>query len=246
MNRMRHLWPASLGLLAWLCGCGTPRPNHLLMLEIPGAARYALSTEDGVIALYEDDLSVGEVPMIYWYRSSPILDDLVFQHRVGDLGLLLPKSTRLQQAEFAAEGPASGEDLYIQLIESDDIEHRPYLVDAHLYAGGEFGDLLELDSWFHTCHGVAEEFAGAGVYAKRKGRYVLVGILNGMVSTNPNPSVWAGTFGPYRLLPYISLDGLAPVLPKASNFFERRARKFRPDFEYGLDREGKEPNTANR
>ena len=245
---MKRIWLAtlSIGLAAWLAGCGTPMPNNLLLLEIPGAERYAVSTEDGVIALDDDDLGVGEIPMICWYRGSPIVDHLVVQHRVGDLGLLEPKSTRLQKAEFAAEGPLGRENLYIQLIESKDIEHRPYLVGAHLYADGEFGDLLELDTWFASCHEVAEEFAGAGVYAKRKGRFVLVGILNGMVSTNPDPSVWSSLVGPYRLLPYISLNGLAPVLPKSSNFFERRAKQFRPDFEYGLGRDGNEPNTTNR
>lgn len=245
---MKCLWPAILpiSLVTCLVACGTPTPNHLLRLEIPGSERYALSTEDGIIALDDDDLGLAEIPMLYWYRSSPIIDELVVQARAGDLGLLQPKSTRLERAELAATGPAPGEDLYIQLIHAGDVERRPYLVDAHLYADGEFGDLLELDEWFSTCHGVAEEFAGAGVYARRLGRYVCVGLINGMVTTNPNPSVWSGLVGPYRLLPYISLDGLAHILPQSSSFFERRAKAFRPDFEYGLDREGNEPNTVNR
>ncbi|MFH0944415.1 MAG: hypothetical protein V2A76_04385 [Planctomycetota bacterium] len=245
---MKRLLSAILpiSLATCLAACGTPMPNHLVRLEIPGSERYALSTEDGVIALNDDDLSLEEVPMLYWYKASPVMDDLVVQHRVGDLGLLLPKTTRLQKAELAAEGPLPGENLYIQVIHAGDVERRPYLLDAHLYANGEFGDLLELDEWFSTCHGVAEEFAGAGVYAKRLGRYVCVGLINGMVTTNPNPSVWSSMVGPYRLLPYISLDGLAHVLPRSSNFFERRIRAFRPDYEHGLDREGNEPNTLNR
>ncbi len=239
-------WSAAVAavLCSTLAACATPTPNDLVVLDVPGAERYALATEDGIIALDGDDLGLAELPIVLWFRGSPVPDDAVVEQRTEDLGLLRPKSTRLLYSEFAAQEPLPGEDLYIGLVEADDPEHRPFVVDAHLYEDGEFGDLLVVDDWFRTCESIARDFAGAGVYARREGRYVLVGLLNGTVATNPSPSTWCQYFGPYRLLPFLGLEAIAPVLPRTSSFFERRARVFRPDFEYGTDREGHEPNPA--
>lgn len=231
-------------LLAAAAGCGTPTPNNLVEIELPGAKRWALATEDGVVALNGDDLSVPEVPILYWFKGTPILDDATVAHRTDELALLHPKSSRLQYATFGALAAEPGEDLYIQVLE-DDPEHRPELLDCHLFWGGEFGDLLEVDEWFRFTVNVARDFRGAGVYAKRKGVYELVGILTGDVATNPHPWLAVRMFGPYRLLTYVPIDSIAPVLPESSDFFKRRIREFRPDFEYGLTREGKEPQSVN-
>lgn len=235
-----------LGLgLGALTGCGTPMPNDLVLFDLPGADRYALSTEDGIVSLQNDDLKVGALPMKYWFKATPVLFSAEYVQGTEDLALLKTRDTQLLWSEFAADGPRPGEDLYVQILEGDP-EHRPAMVEVALYADGEFGDLLEMEDWFRTCSGLAGEFGGAGVYAKRSGRYVLVGVLSGTVATNPNPSILARVFGPWRLMPYVGLDTIAAVLPTNSNFFERRIRPFRPDFEYGLRPDGEEPESVNR
>ncbi len=249
MRRLRitfavPLHASILAAILLVAGCGTPTPNNLVRLEISGAERYGLATEDGIVALNGDDLQIGEVPIEYWYKGSPILDDATIDHRTENLALLHAKSTRLQYATFGAEAAQPDEDLYIQVIE-DDPEHRPVMIDCHLFWDGEYGDLLEVDEWFRWTSHVARDFRGAGVYAKRKGVYELVGLITGDVASNPHPWFLFRMFGPYRLLPFVSIDNIAPVLPQSSDFFKRRIRAFRPDFEYGLTREGKEPRSVN-
>lgn len=223
-------------------GCATPTPNDLVLLDFEGgAARYGLSTEDGIVALAGDDLNVTEVPIRYWFRSSPIRDDARVLQRTDTLALLAPIATRLEWTEFGVSGPEPGENLYVQLLDEHDPEHLPYLIDAELFDDGSLGDVIEIDSWFVDEDDVGARFSGAGVYAKRLGRYVLVGILTGTVVTAPRTGFWS-FFGSGEGMPFVGLDGIAPVLPKSSNFFERRMRAFRPDFEYGLDEQGQETN----
>lgn len=218
-----------------LAGCGSPTPNDLTRLEIPGPPRYAVSTEDGLLALPGDDLAVDVVPITLWYQGSLVLDDARIERREEDLVRLRPVSAQLPFSEFAAEGAKPGEPLFVQVVQ-DDPEHLPLLVAAELLADGRFGDLLRVTSWTWSAEEIARDFPGAGVYALRKGRYVLVGIVNGLLVANPDDSLLARWFGPSEVLACLSLDAIAPVLPENSDFFARRTRVLRPDFEHGLPR----------
>jgi hypothetical protein len=242
---MTRRWLSPILLLAGVAGtfgCATPTPNDLVLLDFEGGVgRYALSTEDGIVAISSDDLNVTQVPIRYWFRSSPIRDDAKVLQRTNTLTLLAPVTTRLEWTEFSTSGPEPGEELFVGLIDEVDPEHLPYLLEAELLEDGKLGDVIELGGWFSDPDEVAGRFGGAGVYAKRMGRYVLVGILTGTVVSAEKDGFWSW-FGADEGLPFIGLDGIAPVLPQTSNFFERRQKAYRPDFEYGLDDQGQEPN----
>ena len=231
---MNHaLWTACLGLTA--IGCASPTPNDLVRIDLPGLHRYALSTEDGLVALDHGDLVAEEVPIAYPWEESLVVDDATIAARTGDLALLLPKTARLPRSDFAAEPARGDEELFVQIVEKPRQAWRPDLVPARLYRNGEFGDLLELGGDLSP-EWLAAEFPGSGVYALRKGRYVIVGLLAGTLATSPGAEAEAPP-----LLPFLGLDAIAPVLPTDSDFFARRLRPFRPDFEYGLTRDGFEP-----
>lgn len=240
---IRNPWLLVLTLLCAV-GCHTPTPNDLVLLEIPGQSRFALSTEDGILALAGDEL-VGEIPAVQFWKGREIRDDLERIQQTQDLVLFKPKTARMTNSTFAAEDIHPDEMVYIQVI-NDDFERLPFVREARWYHDGEFGDLLALEGWFADPEGLATTFAGAGVYVKRKGVYEIAGILCGTVATNPNPSFFGRLFGPSLLLPFMRLDQIAPVLPQNSEFFNRGPRTFRPDFEHGLDREGRETERANR
>ncbi len=229
------LW---LSIVAALIGCGTPTPNDLVEIVVPGAERFAISTEDGLVALAHDDLGLDELPIRFYASGTPYYDDADVTQRTGEFGLLVPRTARLPLREFAVDGPREHETVYIQVLELDDPERRPHLVAASLYQDGRYGDLLQIDELGWTPTRLASQFAGAGVYAERDGRYVLVGIVNGMVCSNPDP----GFLAPQELLPFAGLASIATVLPQSSDFFKRRIRAFRPDFEYGLEADGREPD----
>jgi hypothetical protein len=232
---------SALVLSLALAGCHTPSPNDLVLLDVPGAPRFALSTEDGVVALRGDDLASRAIPAIQYWRGRETHDSLLIVQRSDDLVLLRPESARLTWSPFAARDIEPGDELFVQVI-GDDFERLPVLIEGCWHQDGRHGDLFAVSTWFVDEEMLAARFAGAGVYVKRKGVYEIVGILNGTVATNPEDT-W---FGPDLLLPFLRLDAIAPVLPTNSNFFDRGPRTFRPDFEHGLSREGEETLPANR
>ena len=71
---IRNPWLVVLTLLSAV-GCHTPTPNDLVLLDIPGNPRFALSTEDGILALAGDELT-GEIPAIQYWKGREIRDDL--------------------------------------------------------------------------------------------------------------------------------------------------------------------------
>lgn len=234
---------AALAALAAFAACHTPLPNDLVLLEVKGASRFALSTEDGVVALAGDDLAA-ELPAVQYWKGREIRDHLDLVQSTPDFALLKPKTAKFTRSTFAAYEIKPGEELFVQLI-ADDFERLPFVLDAHWYEDGRFGDLLAIDSWFVDEEAVASRFAGAGVYVKRLGVYEIVGILNGTLATNPNDSFATAVFGPRVLMPFVRLDQIADVLPQNSNFFQRTVRPFRPDFEHGLEPDGSEKTRAN-
>ncbi len=233
-----------VGLVA--VGCHTPTPNDLVVLDLPGSARYALSTEDGIVALGGDDLT-GKVPAVQYWKGREIRDDLQIVQHDRDLTLLRPETAKFTLSTFASDDIEPGETLFIQLIQDQDFERLPYVIECHWYRDGEMGDLLAVDTWNVDRERVAARFAGAGVYAKRKGVYEIVGILNGTLATIDSDTFFGSMFGSHiQLLPFMRLDQIAGVLPRDSNFFERGPRAFRPDFEHGLNRDGSENKSANK
>lgn len=225
-------WLVWLGVLC--AGCGSPPPNDLVRIDVPGLHRYAVSTEDGLIAIDRDDLLLDELPIVYPYLDDEMQDQASVVNRADNLLLMRPHSLRPSFSEFGAEEPSGAETLYIQILERPHAEWVPRLVHASLYGDGRFGDLLRLESG--DPEQLVAEFPGAGIYARRKGRYVLVGLLAGTLSTSPDrndPTL--------LLLPFLGLDALGTVVPVQSDFFTRRPHMFRPDMEHGLTRDGAEP-----
>jgi len=231
--------------LAAFAGCRTRQPDDLLILDVPGAPRYVLATEDGVVALAGDDLAVDTLPVSYWYRGDRVIDVANVEHRSADFGLLTLRSLKTGFATFAASEPEPGETIWVQILE-DDLEHRPRMVELSLYRDGDYGDLLAVEEFGVTAEELAVEWNGAGIYVRRKGAYELVGILNGVVAANPEPSRWSEWFGPHDLLAFAGIDAIAPTLPRSSDYFARRIRMFRPDFEHGLESDGSEGRRENR
>jgi hypothetical protein len=237
---IRSLRASILAPLVAFAACHTPLPNDLVLLEAPGAARFALSTEDGIVALAGDDI-VAQVPCVQYWKGREIRDTLSMIQATPDLALLKPETARFTRSPFADDEVRPEETLYIQLL-ADDFERLPYVLEAHWHEDGRYGDLLEIDTWFVDEEDVVARFAGAGVYVKRMGNYEIVGLLNGTLASNPAPS---GFFAPEILVPFVRLDQIATVLPNTSNYFERRPRPFRADFEHGLERDGTETERAN-
>ncbi len=236
--------PFSAALLLLAAGCVSRQPNDLVILDVPGAPRYAVSTEDGILALSADDLAVDALPILHWHGGDAIRDEAVVRHRSAGFGLLAPTSARIEYATFAAVDPLPGESLWIQVLE-DDPERRPALVEASLFEDGARGDLLAIDEWFWSPDEVAADWVGAGVYVRRKGAYELVGVVNGLVADHPAPTTLSRWFGPRALVAFAGLDAIAPTLPESSDYFSRRIRAFRPDFEHGLERDGSERRREN-
>src|SRR5690606_25865102 len=114
-------------LLPLAAGCTSRLPNDLVILEVPGAPRYAVSTEDGILALAEDDLAGESLPIVHWYRGDAVRDEARLEHRSDEFGLLTPRTARIGFSTFAASAPAPHEDLWIQVIQGD-AEHRPELI----------------------------------------------------------------------------------------------------------------------
>jgi len=256
----RRIKDLAVGLCGWIGlglltpGCAVPVPNDLVLLDVPGAQRYALSTEDGIIAINGDDLAAGIVPILYYFRvqhigtQHTISDDAKVLQKTDELALLEPVSTQMNFSDLAAQDAEPGEAIFIQILDLDDPEMRPVLLKASLFENGRYGNLLLLEDSSYTPEHVARTFAGAGLYVQRMGRFVIVGILSGMVASNPvlNTGLLSRFETPPELLPFISLEVIAPVLPRTSDFFERRKVIYRPDIEYGLEPDGAEPPPARR
>jgi hypothetical protein len=233
VGRGTAVFLAAAAAAAFAPGCAVPVPNDLILLDVRGADRFALSTEDGIVALYGDDLTGGEIPILYEYHQQTVTDNAALIQNTADLGLLKPVTAKFPFSEFAISEPGPDEPLYIQVIDEGDIERRPEMIEARLYERGLYGNLLELEDHDYRPEWLAQRFRGAGVYVQEKGRFAIVGVLNGTVATLAE--------GDDGLLPFVGLDVIAPVLPRTSSFFVRRLTPRRPDFEYGLTREGQEP-----
>lgn len=237
----------SLSLAAFtlfsVAACHTPLPNDLVLLEVKGASRFALSTEDGVVALAGDDL-VGDLPCVQYWKGREIRDRLDLVQTTPDLALLKPETAKFTRSTFASSEIKPGEMLYVQLI-ADDFERLPFVIEGAWYEDGRYGDLFAVETWFVDEEDVAARFAGAGVYVKRLGVYEIVGILNGTLASNQDESLSTKMFGPSVLFPFVRLDQIAAVLPQSSNFFQRTTRTFRPDIEHGLKPDGSEGTRAN-
>jgi hypothetical protein len=232
VGRGATLFLALVAAAAAAPGCAVPVPNDLILLDVQGADRYALSTEDGIVALYGDDLVAGEIPILYEYHQQTVTDTATLVQNTADLGLMRPTTAKFPFSEFATVEPGPEEPVYIQVIDLEDVERRPEMLEARLYEKGLYGNLLELVDDDLTPDELALRFRGAGVYIQEKGRFTIVGVLTGSVATLEEED---------GLLPFVGLDVIAPVLPRTSSFFVRRLTPRRPDFEYGLTREGQEP-----
>jgi len=211
---------AGIAALAAAAGCRGPRSiGANVELQTEHGVVHGVSTEEGILALAEVVPATGELS----FRSragNSFFDDVAEVRRRGDaLALLAPRTSHPAQARFAAR-PAGGDD---RLFIESRRHGRPYLLECRLHGGGALGDLLALEE--APLADVARRHAGAGLFAWRDGTMELVGILNGVYSEQP------------PLVAFVGLDEMSTLIPAGSDFFTRRLRTRRADFEYGTPRD---------
>jgi hypothetical protein len=191
-----------------------------------------VSTEDGVFALADTVPATGEVTFRYRVGNGMFDDVASLERRNDTLAVLAPKSSRPNKARFAGYPASRDDSLFLEVRTADHSD----LIRCHLLDQGRRGDLLVLDERVTEFDDVVHHYVGVGVFAWRSSQMELVGILNGVYSSDP------------PALAFIGLDEMATLLPATSNYFVRKvAQPLRADFEYGVPRafEGERPSASD-
>jgi hypothetical protein len=203
-----------------------PEPEQLLQLQFGEEFRYAVSTEDGILCLAEDALRSASIPYRFRYRRG-IFEDRATVDRINEnLAVLVPQTAELTQVRFGAYPAREDDQLYIGICDKN---QQPKLQEVRLYQKGQFGDLLQIDIGNDEIAPFSDRFRGCGLYAWREDYYQLVGILNGVYIVDQ------------PVMAFIGLDEMERILPSGSHYFERKLKKPRPDFEYGIIEKAQNP-----
>ncbi len=219
----RRRW-ALLCTAAALAGCHGPAPIEATVeFQTERGVVRGVSTEAGILALPEVVPTTGELSFRYRVGNGFFDDVAALQRKSDSLALLIPKSSKLNLARFAAWPAAFDDRLYLEVRAGPATEDGAALLRCRLLDDGRRGDLLVVDEG--RVADVAQHYAGAGLFAWRDGTMELVGILNGVYCEE------AGA------LAFIGLDEMDALLPAESPIVARRITVRRADFEYGVPRD---------
>lgn len=184
-----------------------------------------LAVRDALIVLSRPTFRVDDRFEIQFPVGNSTVTDVGYVVRVNnDLAVVRPFTARLAPARLAETLPADHEQLYLALRDEHD---EPVLEEVERWQGGIHGDYIVLDGRDAAeVAEIAREWAGAGLYVQRNGRWRAVGLLAGITVEMPGSGELA--------LGYIGLLEIARILPDEQDYFERDERPLRPDFEHGV------------
>jgi len=223
VRRLTMVAPLSALLLAAAChGPAGPRSiQSTVEFQTERGIVRGVSTEEGIYALAEIVPPTGEISFRFRAGNNFFDDVATLQRQNDSIALFAARSSRPNQARFAAYPAARDEKMFLE-VRTDG--HTDILA-CHLLDDGIRGDFIALDEKRLELADLAHRFAGAPVFAWRDGAMQLVGMLNGVYCEEP------------RALAFIGLDEMATLMPVESSFFTRRILPHRADFEYGTPRD---------
>lgn len=215
-----------------LAACASP-PSHFTRIwpeGDTGVPLHGLSTEDGVLILADPHLAVGDRFRFQFPVGNSVVEDwAVLDRRNDDLAILRPLTSRLHEGRFATVAPTPDEPFYLALRTPED---EAQMVEVERWHGGQYGAFIE--PWDSDPRRMARDWAGAGLYVERDGRWEIVGILAGLTA-RPLIREDDDDLG----LGYLDLSEISRLLPDQVDFFEHPILPPRADFEYGMPlREG--------
>lgn len=214
-----------LALIVTACAGPTSHFTRLWREGQTGAPIIGLSTEDGVLILAETSLAVGDRFRLQFPVGNSLVEDwAVLDRRNDDLAIVRPLSSRLHEGRFATTVPTADESFYLALRDrNDELE----MVEVERWHEGLYGAFLA--PFDDQPRHMAREWAGAGIYVERDGRWEIVGILAGLTArlliSEDEDDLGLG---------YLDLAEISRLLPDQIDFFEHPILPPRPDFEFGV------------
>jgi hypothetical protein len=226
-NRFRAI-PALLILSALLVmGCTSPK-NHITVVEVPSGDVAGVATERGILVLKKPVIKMGDIYDIQHIYGNGVVHD---NARVVDmdeyLALLTPVSSQLNNCRFMMWPIEPDEELHVGILDKDD---EPRYLIAKLYERGRLGDLIICPELHEYPMPTDEGYGGIGLFAHRNGSLWLVGVLTSMKAEIPGEG--------YVVYPFVGLDKIWDFMPDLLDRFTHEKKPFRPDFIYGVERDG--------
>ncbi|MBU0755667.1 MAG: hypothetical protein KJ645_11050 [Planctomycetes bacterium] len=208
-------------------GCEAPH-NHIALVEVPSGDVAGVATERGILLLNRPTLKLGDIYNIQHVFGNGVIYD---QARVSDkdeyLALLTPQSSQLNNCRFMLFPLEVDDEIYVGVL---DAENKPRYLPAELYEKGLRGDLVICRALSEYPFPTPEGYGGLGLFAYRDGSLWLAGILTSMKAE-------IGWFDE-AVYPFIGLDEIWHFLPDLKDGYTRERKPFRPDFIYGVERDG--------
>ncbi|MHC4941476.1 MAG: hypothetical protein ACYTG7_00500 [Planctomycetota bacterium] len=226
-NRFRALHAILFFSALIVSGCASPH-NHITVVEVPSGDVAGVSTERGILVLKKPVIKLGDIYDIQHVYGNGIVED---NARVVDmdeyLALLAPVSSQLNNCRFLMYPIEPDEELHVGILDKDN-EAR-YLA-AMLYERGNLGDLVTCPELHEYPEPSPEGYGGIGLFAYRDGSQWLVGVLTSMKAEIPGANT--------EVYPFVGLDKIWDFMPDLKDRFTHEKKPFRPDFIYGVERDG--------
>ena len=188
-----------------------------------------MATEIGIVTLHDPAIREGDVyPFRHMYKNGEVRDEARVTRTDEYLALLEPVSSKLNTVRFLRYPLAQKEELYVGLL--DEEGDAQYLPAERLHQGAH-GDLVlcrELEKYPEALEG--RGYGGVGLFAYRDGYHWLAGLLT------PLRAQVRGVAG--MVYPFVPIERFLEFIPELKDQFNRERKPFRPDFEYGVNRDG--------
>lgn len=223
-----HLLARAALLSLGLTACAVQPPSHFTRLWPQGESgmpMLGLSTEDGILVLAERGQAVGDRFRLQFPVGNSVVQDwAIMDRRNDDLAIMRPITSRLHKGRFATVAPTYDENFYLALRDEND---NPVMIGVERWHEGRNGSFITPPD--DDPYRMAREWAGAGLYVERSGRWEIVGILAG-ITARPVSEDAGGDIG----LGYLDLAEISRLLPDQIDYFAHPILPPRPDFEFGV------------
>jgi len=217
------LLAASFGLL----GCEAPF-NHITVVEVPSGTVAGVATENGILVLHKPAIKPDDIyPIMHAFGNGIVFDEAKVDDMDEYLALLTPLSSQLNTCRFLRFPMEPEEELYVGIL---DRENKARYLTAMLYKKGALGDFVICPELREYPEPSEEGYGGIGLFAYREGALWLAGVLTAMTAEIPGESE--------PVYPFVGLESIWRFLPELKNNFLREKKPTRPDFIYGVERDG--------